>query len=381
MDLISLRRKFHQIPEIGYQEFKTSELICQTLKQLDIPFQRGLAKGTGVLAELHKGEGKTILLRADIDALPMQELTGLDFSSTHPGIMHSCGHDMHTSMLLGAIHLLKSKDFKGKVKCIFQPSEEGTNGDAENKSGGQRVVEEGILDDVDAAIALHVNPLAPAGMLHFTSGTALANAANFEIEIIGKSGHAGAAPHLSKDAILAGSALVQNLQSIVSRNISPLHAGVVSITEFHAGTAPNVIAGQARLTGTIRALTDEDFALIKNKLQQIIDGISLAYTVEIQLQIKSFYPSVINDDALLQKLHPVADNVFQLGIHPIPPTMGAEDFAFYARKVPSAFYFIGAMSEQMGEFFLHHPQVIFDEKCLPLGAEFLAEAAVHLLQN
>lgn len=379
--LIKIRHDLHQIPEIGYQEHQTSAYIRHILDDMGISYQAGFAKGTGILAQIKKGEGKCILLRSDIDALPMQEITGLEFASKNAGVMHACGHDMHITMLLGAIMKLKDADFRGTVKFVFQPSEEGTNGDEDKKSGGQRMVEEGVLDQVDFALGLHVNPMAPVGMLNYTPGAALANAANFTIEIIGVASHAGAAPHLAKDAVLAGSALVQSLQSIVARNIAPLDAGVVSISTFHAGTAPNVIADNAVLSGTIRAMTDENFELIKNRLQQIIKGISEAYGVEIKFTQDSYYPSVNNDDRVHQKLSPVAKQVFPMGLHEIPPTLGAEDFAFYSRKVPSVFYFIGAMSEQNGAYFLHHPKVIFNEDCLELGSDFLAKSTLTLLRE
>ncbi len=378
--LIKIRRDLHQIPEIGYQEHQTSEYIKNKLDEWGVTYQSGLAKGTGILAEIKKGEGKCVLLRADIDALPMQEITGLEFSSKNDGVMHACGHDMHATMLLGAIMQLKDADFHGTVKCIFQPSEEGTNGDEDKKSGGQRIVEEGVLDGVDFALGLHVNPIAPAGMLSYTAGAALANAANFTIEIFGVSSHAGAAPHFAKDVVVAGSALVQNLQSIVSRNIAPLESGVVSVSTFHAGTAPNVIADYAKLTGTIRAMTDENFELIRKRVDQMINGISAAYEVEIKFTQDSYYPSVHNDDEVYKKLIPVAEQVFPMGLHAIPPTLGAEDFAFYSRKVPSMFYFIGAMSEQKGAYFLHHPKVIFNEDCMMPGSDFLAKSALELLR-
>ena len=378
--LIEIRRHIHQIPEIGYQEHKTSELICQKLDEIGVSYKKGFAKGTGILAEISKGEGKTVLLRADIDALPMQEITGLEFSSKNNGVMHACGHDMHATMLLGTIMKLKNSEFQGKIKFIFQPSEEGTNGDDEKKSGGQRVVEEGILEDVDYALALHVNPLAPVGMLNYTPGTALACAGNFTIEIFGKSSHAGAAPHLAIDAIFIGSALVQALNSIVSRNVSPNEEGVVSIASFHGGTAPNVIADYVEMTGTLRAMTDENFEIILGRIKQIIDGLSKTYGAEIKFTLDSHYLSVINDSGLHQILETVANSVFQMGLHPIPPTLGAEDFAFYSRKVPSMFYFLGAMSEQKGEFFLHHPKVIFNEDCMVLGSEFFVKSALEILK-
>ena len=378
--LIEIRRHIHQIPEIGYQEHKTSEFICQKLDEIGLSYKKGFAKGTGILAEISKGEGKTVLLRADIDALPMQEITGLEFSSKNNGVMHACGHDMHATMLLGTIMKLKNSEFQGKIKFIFQPSEEGTNGDDEKKSGGQRVVEEGILEDVDYALALHVNPLAPVGMLNYTPGTALACAGNFTIEIFGKSSHAGAAPHLAIDAVFIGSALVQALNSIVSRNVSPNEEGVVSIASFHGGTAPNVIADYVEMTGTLRAMTDENFEMILGRIKQIIDGVSKTYGAEIKFTLDSHYLSVINDSGLHQKLETVANSVFQMGLHPIPPTLGAEDFAFYSRKVPSMFYFLGAMSEQKGEFFLHHPKVIFNEDCMVLGSEFFVKSALEILK-
>ncbi len=379
-ELIKIRRHLHQYPEVGYQETKTADFICKKLDELGVSYKSGLAKGTGVLAEISKGRGKTVLLRADIDALAMQEITELEFSSKNPGVMHACGHDMHTSMLFGAISRLKDADFNGTVKFIFQPSEEGAYEDEEHKSGGQRVVEEGILDNVDYAIALHVNPMSPFGMLNFTPGTALACAGNFTIEIFGKSSHAGAAPHLSKDVVMIGSALVQNLQSIVARNVSPIEEGVVSISTFNAGTAPNVIADYAKLTGTLRAMNDENFEMILSRIKKIMEGISTAYDVEMKFTMNSHYPSVINDGAVHEKLVDVASSIFPMGVHPIPPTLGAEDFSFYSRKVPSMFYFLGAMSEQNGAYFLHHPKVIFNEDCMMLGSEFLAESALKLLR-
>lgn len=378
--LIAIRRHLHQIPEIGYDEHETSAFVCKILDEIGVDYQKGFAKGTGVLAEIKKGEGKTVLLRADMDALPMQEITELEFSSKKPGMMHACGHDMHTTMLLGAIMKLKDSDFNGKIKFIFQPSEEGAYEDEDRKSGGQRVVEEGILDDVDFALALHVNPLAPVGMLNFTHGTALACAGNFTIEIFGKSSHAGAAPHMAIDAVLIGASLVQNLQTIVSRNVAPVEEGVVSISTFHGGTAPNVIADYVKMTGTLRAMTDENFEMIKSRILKIINGTSEAFGAEIKFTLNSHYLSVINDRKVYDELENIGKNIFPLGLHEIPPTLGAEDFSFYSRKVPAMFYFLGAMSEQKGAYFLHHPKVIFNEDCMSLGADFLAQSALKLLK-
>ena len=378
--LVKIRRDLHQIPEIGYQEQKTSAYIASVLDEIGVSYKKGFAKGTGIVAEIAKGFGKTVLLRADIDALPMQEISGLEFSSKNDGVMHSCGHDMHTTMLLGAVMKLQNADFQGKVKFIFQPSEEGAYDDEERKSGGQRMAEEGVLEGVNAALALHVNPLAPAGMINFTHGAALACAGNFTIEIFGKSSHAGAAPHLAVDAVMIGANLVQNLQTIVARNVSPVEEGVVSVATFNGGTAPNVIADYVKMTGTLRAMNDENFEMIKQRIDKIIAGTSEMFGAEIKFTMNSYYPSVINDRSIFDKLENTAKEVFPLGIHEIPPTLGAEDFAFYSRKVPAMFYFLGAMSEQKGAYFLHHPKVIFNEDCMILGSEFLAKSALQLLK-
>lgn len=378
--LVKIRRDLHQIPEIGYQEQKTSAYIASVLDEIGVSYKKGFAKGTGIVAEIAKGTGKTVLLRADIDALPMQEISGLEFSSKNDGVMHSCGHDMHTTMLLGAVMKLQNADFQGKVKFIFQPSEEGAYDDEERKSGGQRMAEEGVLEGVDAALALHVNPLAPAAMINFTHGAALACAGNFTIEIFGKSSHAGAAPHLAVDAVMIGANLVQNLQTIVARNVSPVEEGVVSVATFNGGTAPNVIADYVKMTGTLRAMNDENFEMIKQRIDKIIAGTSEMFGAEIKFTMNSYYPSVINDRSIFDKLENTAKEVFPLGIHEIPPTLGAEDFAFYSRKVPAMFYFLGAMSEQKGAYFLHHPKVIFNEDCMILGSEFLAKSALQLLK-
>ena len=260
-DLIQFRRQLHQYPELGYNEFNTARSIRQKLDIRKIPYQSGIAK-TGIVAELSKGNGKCIALRADMDALPIQEETNLEFASKNKGIMHACGHDVHTTMLLGAAMKLKDSDFSGRIKFIFQPSEEGVNGDSEKKSGGQRIVESGILKDVDYALGLHVNPLLEVGALSFAPGNAFAYTSNIAITILGKAGHAGAAPHLSVDAILIAGTLIQNLNTIVSRNISPTKSGVVSITMIKGGIASNIIADSVKMRGTIRSFSTLPFIII-----------------------------------------------------------------------------------------------------------------------
>jgi amidohydrolase len=378
-DLIEIRRHLHQNPELGYDEHNTSEYICMQLDKFNIPYKRGIAK-TGVIAELDYGKGLCIAIRADMDALPVQEETDLPFASRKPGIMHACGHDLHATMLLGACRILKDSGFKGKIKFIFQPSEEGTNDDPENKSGGQRIVEAGVLDDVNYALALHVHPLIEVGVVGYTPGNALANINDFKINVYGKAGHAGAAPHLSVDAILVACNLVQNLHTIVSRNISPTNSAVVSITKINGGNAPNIIADHVEIIGTVRALDLSDYDLIIDRFSAIIDGVSKTFGAQIELKIGQFYPGLINDPEVNSKLISVAQEVFPGGLIKIDPMLGGEDFAFYSRKVPSMYYFIGAKNEKDLGYFVHHPRVTFNEDCIPLGSEFLAKAAVELMK-
>ncbi|HFC01031.1 MAG TPA: amidohydrolase [Phaeodactylibacter sp.] len=378
-ELIQFRRQLHQYPELGYQEFKTSKLICKKLDELGVSYQSGLAK-TGIVAEIKKGAGKCIALRADMDALPIVEATGLDFSSKNKGVMHACGHDVHTTILMGAITQLINQDFRGKIKFIFQPSEEGVNGDTENKSGGQRIVELGILKDVDYALALHVHPLLEVGKLGYALGNALACTGNFSIQVRGKSGHAGAAPHLAIDGILVATTLIQNLYTIVSRNINPTKTGVVSVTMINGGQATNIIADNVIIKGTIRALDMEEYDLIIQRMNKIIKGVSESFGAAIDWSIDLFYPSLINHSNVHKILKSVGKTVFgEEEVLEVSPMLGGEDFAFYSREVPSMFYFIGAKNTNEPCYFLHHPKVVINEDCIQYGVDFLTKSALKLM--
>ncbi len=378
-ELINIRRTIHRNPELGYHEYETSKLICDKLYEHGINYESGIAK-TGVVAEIENGNGPCIALRADMDALPIQEETGQEFASSRDGIMHACGHDVHTTMLLGALLELNETNFNGKIKFIFQPSEEGVNGDPDSKSGGQRLVESGVLDSVSYALGLHVHPLLEVGKMSYALGNALACTGHFTITVVGKSGHAGAAPHLAKDAILTASALVQNLHTIVSRNIDPTKTGVLSITTVNGGVADNVIADKVTIGGTIRALDLDNYHLIIERMRQIIDGVATAYDSEINLSIDLFYPSLINSAEVHNRLESVAQQVFPDGVTEVGPMLGGEDFAFYSRKTPSMFYFLGAKDEAEECYFVHHPKVVINEGCIPYGVSFLKNAALRLLQ-
>lgn len=381
--LISFRRDLHQHPEIGYQEFRTTQKISEILTDLGIAHECAPAgMKTGVVATISKGEGPLAVLRADIDALPMTEQTNLPFASVTGNTMHACGHDVHATMLVGAGMLLRDADFNGTVKLVFQPSEEGVNGDPEHKSGGQRMVEGGVIDGAAACVALHVHPLQPVGQLSYAPGEALACASFFQIHIAGKGGHAGAAPHLAIDPILVASHIIQAAQSIVSRNISPTQPAVFSVTRIHGGTSENVIPDDLTMGGTIRAMNTATYDYIVERLRQILHGAEVAYGVRTTLTFTTRYPSVLNDAGLNEKLAGPVDAVFgSSNLLVTEPMLAAEDFAFFSRRSPSMFYFIGARDTADECFFVHHPRVVMNEACIEPGARFLSAAARQILAD
>ncbi|MBL7932038.1 MAG: amidohydrolase [Bacteroidia bacterium] len=387
--LIAIRRKIHANPEIGYREHQTAALVCEELGRLKIPFRQGIA-GTGVVATLEKGDGPVIALRADMDALPILEETKLDFKSTKTmkdargldvPLMHACGHDVHTTMLLGAAALLKDSDFKGKVKFIFQPSEEGVYDDPDKKSGGQRMVEAGELDGVRAALGLHVHPLLPVGKLAFKLGQALACANFFKIEITGKMAHAAVAPHLGIDAILVASNLIQSVSAITAKYIPPHEPTVISFTKISGGVAPNVIADKVVIEGTVRALDLDTFNQVLSRMEKIIKGTMTSFDADIKIEYNLNYPSLLNDKQVHAQMTSTLDGIFGKGnVIPIDAILGSEDFAFYSRKVPSMFYFLGAKDTAEACYFLHDSKVVFNEDCIPYGAELLSQGALNLLK-
>ncbi len=388
--LVAIRRQIHANPEIGYQEFETAALVCKELDTLGIPYKENIAK-TGVVATLKKGEGPCIALRADMDALPIKEDTDLDFKSvkkmkksngTEISLMHACGHDMHTTMLLGAAALLKDSEFKGTIKFIFQPSEEDVYDDPEKKSGGQRMVESGELDNVKAALGLHVHPLLPVGKVAYKLGQALACANFFKIEITGKMAHAAVAPHLGIDAILVSSHIIQSVSSIASKYIAPHEPTVISFTKINGGIAPNVIADKVVLEGTVRALDLTTFTEIIARMEKIIHATEVAFDCKIKIEYNLNYPSLLNDKNVHNTVIPALNELFQKeNVIPIEAILGSEDFAFYSRKVPSMFYFLGAKDDAEKSYFLHDSKVIFNEESIPFGSKLLCDGALALLKS
>lgn len=378
--LIGIRRQLHRTPELGYQEYQTSECIRRHLQELDIDFEYPVAT-TGVVARIGRGEGPCVALRADMDALPIHEEADVDFRSQIPGKMHACGHDCHTAMLLGAARLLANikDEIPGTVKLLFQPAEEGG-------AGGKAMIEGGALENprVERILGLHVWPELPTGSIGSRTGSFMAAVGSLQITVQGIGGHA-AFPHSTIDPVLTMAKIICELQSIVSREIDPLESAVVSITTLEGGTAFNVIPGSVTARGTIRALTTPQLSFLKQRVQQIAEGIAQANRCRAEVVWKDTdYPATVNDANcwdLVQKIG--RDMVGPDHVHQIRPVMGGEDFAFYVEaQVPGCFVGLGVRNEQMGATqFVHNSRFKVDEEALPLGTALHVAFALRSLRE
>ncbi len=371
----TIRRYLHQYPETSYNEVNTAGYIQEKLTELDIDSMGGVGE-TGVVATLGKATASRgcVGLRADMDALPITEETGLSFISKHPGIMHACGHDGHVAMLLGAAALLKQKELAGRVKLIFQPAEEKGN-------GAKRILEEGILDDVEAIFAGHIDTHFSTGVITVDEGVICAYADPFVIHVKGKSGHA-ARPHEATDAIVAASGLVTALQSLVSREVDPNRAAVVTVATFQAGTVHNVIAQEAVLKGTVRTTHLKTRKQTIAGLARITRSIGKMYSVETSLSLEEGIPAVDNSHSATEIARRAASRILQVkevtsqGF----PSLGAEDFSFYQEKTEGCMVRFGAVLD--GDVGPSHSTTFdFDEDVLGIGAAWLAEAALQWLQT
>lgn len=363
-DLTAIRRDFHMHPEIGFQEHRTSAKVAELLESWGVTVARGIG-GTGVVGVLEGTRpGRSIGLRADMDALPMAEQTSLPFASRNPGVFHGCGHDGHTTMLLGAArHLAAHRDFAGRAVFIFQPAEEGLG-------GARAMLADGLFDrfPCDELYGLHNSPYHAHSRVTIRPGVAQAGAGFFDIRIVGQGAH-GAYPHMGRDPISIGAGLVAALQEVVARNTDPTHAAVLSVTEFHAGSAYNVIPGEALLRGTFRYLDDADGALIEARMRRICAGIALAHEVDITADIRNVFGVLSNDPQRVADLIAVAREVVgDLAAADAPLTMGSEDMADLLNVVPGAFFNLG----HHGTVPLHNPGYIFDDTILPVGASLFA---------
>ncbi len=372
--IINTRRDLHRIPETAYTEKKTSAYVAEYLKKEGLDIQTGIAQfGVVGLMELAR-PGKTLMIRSDIDALPVTEETGLPFSSTHKGAMHACGHDGHMAMVLGAATVLnKVKDkLNGNIKFLFQPAEEGPG-------GAKPMIEEGVMENpkVDYSIGCHLWPAVPEGNIGVKAGPLMAAMDRFDLKIIGRGGH-GAMPHLCVDALEVGNQVVNALQRIVSRQMNPLQPAVVTIGSFHAGKTFNIIAGEAEMCGTTRTFDRDIWSSWPERMEKIIRGVCESMNAEYELKYTQGYPPTINDESMTEVVRRCAKDVVggERVIEP-EPTMGGEDMSFYLEKSKGCYFFLGVGREGCAS--LHNPKFDLNEDVLLTGVEMYCHVAFELL--
>jgi amidohydrolase len=371
-EIYNYRRHFHKYPELSFKEFKTSETISKYLKEFGIKHKKNVGK-TGVVGEIYFGPGPTIALRADMDALPMQEKGNLEYKSRNDGVMHACGHDGHMAILLGAAKALSENSTikKGTVKFIFQPAEEG--------GGGARyMIKDGCLNGVDEIYGLHLWNYQKYGEVGLKTGPVMASADMFDIEIQGKGGH-GAAPQGTVDAIVVASHLITILQTIVSRNTNPLENTVLTIGKIKGGENFNVISDNVYLSGTTRAYSEKNRQMIKKRMEEIIEGVSKSFNAIIKINYKEGYPPTVNHDLPVKNVLRAAQNI--VGDQAKSPylSMGGEDFSYYLQKIPGCFFFIGSSPEKNDILSTPHHCSHFniDERSLLIGASVY----LNLIEN
>lgn len=381
-----IRRNIHAHPELRFEENRTADLVAEALSSWGIPIFRGLGK-TGVVGRLDGdlGPGKMIGLRADMDALPLQEQNAFAHASRFAGKMHACGHDGHTAMLLGAAQYLSNhRDFAGTVVFIFQPAEEGGG-------GAREMIEDGLFNQFpcDAVFGLHNWPGLEAGHFGVTPGPMMASSNEFTITIKGKGGHA-ALPHNSADPVLTGAQVVTALQSIITRNKRPVDAAVLSVTQFHAGETSNVIPDSAVIGGTVRTFTNEVLDLIERRLTEVAHHVASGFDCQADVKFIRNYPPTINHEAETQFAIGVMNElVGESRVNTrIDPTMGAEDFAFMLQKKPGCYVFLGngdgdhrSTGHGMGPCHLHNPSYDFNDELIPIGVSYWVKLAQHFLKK
>ncbi len=379
-EIIRLRREIHAHPELAFQEVRTAQLVAETLREIGgIDIRTGVGK-TGVVGQLGTGDGPTIGIRADMDALPIDEATGLPFASQHAGVMHACGHDAHTAILLGVAHLLKQEfaagNLRGNVRFLFQPAEEAQ--DDEGLSGAPRMINDGALDDVDHVIALHVDSALPVGKITIRGGTSSAAVDSFRGWITASGGH-GAYPHLGTDPLWMLLPVMQALHGIVARRIDPIQPAVVSLGVVRGGTASNVIPAEVYLEGTLRSF---DPGVREQLIAEVERAFAVARAVggDYRLEIERGYPAGQNDPAVSDWIAATITDL--IGADAIDRTrtgMGAEDFAYMTQKAPGAMFMLGAAIDDGVSRGHHTPIFDIDERALPIGAAILAETARRYL--
>ncbi len=378
-DLVSWRRHLHQYPELGFKEHKTAQFLHFLLDSWAVDHQTGVAE-TGIVATIPgESPGPTLAIRADMDALPIQEENEVEYRSCHDHTMHACGHDGHTAIALGTVKLLQQcRDrLKGTVKVIFQPAEE-------SPGGAKPMIAAGALQNptVDAIVGLHLWNNMPIGSLGVKAGASMANSDRFHLRIVGKGGH-GAMPHQTVDAVVVGSEVVIALQTIVSRNVNPLHPAVVTVGHFRAGDTFNVIAPYAEIWGTVRTLDPEAGDLIPKRIEQVVAGICQAHGATYELNYQRVYPAVLNDPKIAELVAGVGRSVLGAEAQIVPEvTMGGEDMSFFLENVPGCYFFLGSANADLGlDYPHHHPRFDFDEQALGIGVEMFLGCVERYLDS
>nr|WP_281243517.1 M20 family metallopeptidase [Evansella caseinilytica] len=375
-EMVQLRRHFHENPELSFQEVETPATIASYLNELGIEYQENVG-GQGVVGTIRGAfPGKTVALRADFDALPIQEENDIDYKSKNPGVMHACGHDAHTATLLVLAKALQERkaELHGNIVLIFQFAEELSPG------GAKPMIEAGCLDGVDVVFGTHVWATLPVGKVGYCSGPAMAAADGFDVTVIGKGGH-GAAPHETIDSLVVASTLVTNMQQIVSRNVDPLKSAVVSVGSFHAGEAFNVISDTATLRGTVRTFDSDVQDSIMEKLERYIAGTCEAAGATYEYYYHKGYPALINHEEETEHVVESARCVVgEENVVKLDPVMGGEDFAYYLQHRPGTFFFTGAGNAEKGIVYPHHhPKFNIDEQAMLIAGKVMAKATCDYL--
>jgi amidohydrolase len=378
----ALRRDFHRNPELGFREVRTGGIVAKELETLGLEVTKGVGR-TGVVGLLEGARpGPILLLRFDMDALPITEETGAEYASQNRGVMHACGHDGHTAIGLTVATILNAQrdHLAGTIKFCFQPSEEGTNG--EDVGGAEMMMRDGLLDSphVDMSLSLHLWNEKPLGWLGVSTGPVMAGADIFTVRIVGRGGH-GAIPDVAVDPVVAAAQIVSGLQTIVARNVSPLDTAVVSVTNIHGGTAFNVIPPELKLEGTIRTFDNGVRQRVVERFEQIVRGVGEGMGCQVEVDIKRITPALVNDELLTSKVQRTAQRLLsESSLDSQYQTMTAEDMAFMQEKVPGCYFFIGSNDRSRRlDFGHHHPKFDFDEEALIRASALMAAAAVDVL--
>jgi len=380
----TLRRDFHTHPELGFREIRTGGIVAKELEALSIEVTKGIGK-TGVVGLLEGAKpGPTLLLRFDMDALPITEDTGAEYASQNSGTMHACGHDGHTAIGLTVAKILNAhkNEIAGTVKFCFQPSEEGNNG--EEIGGAEMMMKDGVLENpkVDMTLSMHLWNEKPLGWVHVAKGPIMAGAEEFKVKIIGRGGH-GAIPEAAVDPIVCAAQIISAAQTIVARNVSPTQTAVVSFTVINGGTAFNVIPQEVTMQGTIRTFEPKVREKVVRRFEEIVDGIASAMECEAEVEVKRLTPALINADEITAKVQETARLILPNATHDNTPylTMGAEDMAFMQEKVNGCYFFIGSNNaEKRLDYGHHHPKFDFDEQALINGAALMSAAVMDILK-